>query len=105
MEAVPPQRPEGRDPRRRRVSRAAGCVSGGVILGTAAVICLALGAVSDQQAMAIFLPGALLIIGGLIAAVVPDAAAIRRLGFQAGLQIGSLLNWLRSVLGQRRNGR
>ena len=79
-------------------------MSAGVILGTAAVTCLALGAVSAQQAIAIGLPGALLIVGGLIAAAVPDAAASRQLGFQAGLQTGSLLSWLRSVLGQRRNG-
>lgn len=104
MEAVPPPRPEGRDPRRRRATRVAWCMSAGVVLGTAAVTCLALGAISAQQAIALGLPGALLIVGGLIAAAVPDAAAIRQLGFQAGFQIGSLLNWLRSVLGQRRNG-
>jgi hypothetical protein len=43
----------------------------GVILGAAAVTCLALGAISAQQAIAIGLPGVLLIVAGLIF-VVPD---------------------------------
>ena len=105
MDVVPPQPPEGSSPPRRRARRAAWCVSAGVILGTAAVTCLALGAVSTQQAIALGLPGALLIVGGLIAAAVPDAATSRRLGFQSGLQMGSLLDRLRSVFSRHRNGR
>ena len=104
MDVEPPQPREGRSPARRRARRAVWCVSAGVILGTAAVTCLALGAVSAQQAIAIGLPGALLIVGGLIAATVPDAATSRRLGFQSGLQMGSLLGRLRSVFSRHRNG-
>jgi hypothetical protein len=105
MDVVPPQPPEGRSPPRRRARRAVWwCVSAGVILGTAAVTCLTLGVVSAQQAIALGLPGALLIVGGLIAAAVPDAATSRRLGFQAGLQMGPLLGRLRSVFRRRRNG-
>lgn len=104
MDVIPPQRPEDRNPRRRRTARAAWCISAGVILATAAVTCAALHAVSAQQAMALGLPGALLIVAGLMAAAVPDAAASLRLGFQAGLRAGSFWARLRSVFRQRRNG-
>jgi hypothetical protein len=104
MDVVPPQPPEGRNPPRRRARRAAWCVSAGVILGAAAVTCLALGAISAQQAIALGVPGALLIVGGLIAAAVPDASASRRMGFQAGLLMGPLLGRLRSVFRRHRNG-
>jgi hypothetical protein len=79
-------------------------VSAGVILGTAAVTCLALDAVSAQQAIAIGLPGALLIVGGLIAAAVPDPVTGRRHFFRAGFRMGSLLSRFRSFFGRRRNG-
>jgi hypothetical protein len=101
MHARPPQRPENHSPRRRRARRAAWCVSAGLILVTAAVTCAALGVISAQQAIALGLPGALLIVGGLIAAAAPDAATSRRLGFQTGLQTGTLLSRLRSVFRRR----
>ena len=105
MDEVPPEGPEGCRPPRRRARRAAWCVSAGLILGIAAVTCVALDVISAQQAIALGLPGALLIVGGLIAmAAVPDAATSRWLGFQAGLQVGSLLSRLRSVFRRRRNG-
>jgi hypothetical protein len=104
MNAGPPQRPEGHHPRRPHARPAAWCVSAGAILGTPSLTCLALGAVSGQQAIALGLPGALLIVGGLIAAAVPDAATGQRLGFQAGFQMGWLLGRLLSVLRPRRNG-
>jgi len=104
MDAVPPQRSEGHSPRRRRTRRAAWCAAAGVILVTAAVTCLALDAVSAQQAIALGLPGVLLIVGGLIVAASPDPATSRQRGFQAGLQAGSLLSRLRSLFRQRRDG-
>jgi hypothetical protein len=99
-----PQHPEDCDPAGPRARPAAWCTAAGVILGTAAVICLALGAVTVQQAIALTLPAALLIIGGLVWAAAPDAATAGRLGFQAGFQLGALLGRLRSVLRQRGNG-
>jgi hypothetical protein len=104
MDAGRPQRPEGHRPRWPRARTAAWCVSAGVILGAAALTWLALGMVSTQQAIAIGLPGALLITGGLIAAAVPDAAVGRHLGFQAGFQMGWLLSRLRSLFRPPRNG-
>jgi len=78
-----------------------------VVLGTAAVICLAVGAVSVQQAVALGLPAVILIMGGLIAAAIPDPATGRRAGFQTGFRtgfrVGSLLSQWRSVFRQRRN--
>jgi len=103
MDGGPP-RPEDDRPRRARARRAAWCASAGVILATAAVICLALNAISPQQAIALGLPGALLILGGLIALAVPDTTTGDRLGFHAGFQIGSLLTRFRSFFRQDRNG-
>jgi hypothetical protein len=97
MDAEPPQPSENCSPPPRRVRRAAWCVIAGLILVTAAVICAALDVMSAQQGIALGLPGALLILGGLIAAAAPDGAASRRLGFRAGLRTGSLLSRLRSV--------
>jgi hypothetical protein len=65
MEIRPPQRPIGRSPRRLRARRAVWCVSARCDPGAAVVTCLGLGAVSAQQAIALGLPGALLIVGGL----------------------------------------
>jgi hypothetical protein len=76
----------------------------GIILGTAAIICLVCRAIVVQQAIAMALPAALLIIGGVIWGSPPDAATGRRLGFQAGFQIGSLVSRLRSLLRRRGNG-
>jgi hypothetical protein len=103
MEAGPSGQPEGR-PRQARAVAAAWCVSAGVIVGAAALICLALHAVSGQQAIAIGLPGALLIVGGLIAAAVPDAATGRRIGFEAGFHAGWLVSRLRSLFRPPGNG-
>lgn len=84
--------------RRSRLRRAAWCVGAGVILAIAAAMTSALGAVSVQQAIAMGLPAAVLIIGGLTAAVLPDAATGRRLSFRAGFRVGSLVTSLGSVI-------
>jgi hypothetical protein len=74
-----------------------------VILGAVAAICLALGAVSVQQAIAVGLPAAILIISGFVLATMPDPATGRRSGFQAGFLAGSLLRLWRSVFRHRGN--
>jgi hypothetical protein len=76
-----------------------------MVLAMAAVVCVAVGAVTGAQAIAMALPAALLIVGGLIWAAAPDAATVRRVGFLAGFQFGSLLSRLRSAFfRQRGNG-
>ncbi len=90
MNAGPPQ-PDDIGPRRPRADRAAWAAAAGIILGISAVICLALGAISGQQAIAMALPAALLIAGGLIVMAMPDPATGQRGGFLAGLRAGLLL--------------
>ena len=76
----------------------------GIILGATAVICLVFHAIVVQQAIAMALPAALLVIGGVIYGSPPDAATGRRLGFQAGFQLGSLVRRLRLLFRRRGNG-
>jgi hypothetical protein len=76
----------------------------GIILGAAAVICLFSRAIVVQQAIAMALPAAVLVIGGVIWGSPPDAATGRRLGFYAGFQLGSLVRRLRSLFRRRGNG-
>lgn len=102
MDVGPPQHPQDKSPRRSRPRRAAWCAGAGVILAIADVISSTMRAVSVQQAIAMGLPAALLIIGGLIAAALPNAANGRRLSYQAGFRAGSLLTRLRSVFRQPR---
>ena len=89
-------------PRRSRPRRAAWCVGAGVILAISAVMTWPLRAVSVQQVIAIGLPAAVLIIGGLIAAVLPDSATGRPLSFRAGFLVGLLVTRLRSGTRQPR---
>jgi hypothetical protein len=103
MAAGPPERPEREHPRWPRARIASWCVSAGIILGAAALLCRALGAVSTQQAIAIGLPGVLLLVGGLIAAAIPDPETGRRMSFEAGFQMGWLLTRLRSLFRPPRN--
>ena len=100
----PPQDPEDHDPARPRPRAAVWCMGAGIILGAAAVICLVCRAIVVQQAIAMALPAALLVISGVIWGSPPDAATGRRLGFQTGFQLGSLVSRLRSLLRRRRNG-
>lgn len=76
----------------------------GITLGTAAVICLVFRAIVVQQAIAMALPAALLVIGGVIWGSPPDAATGRWFGFLAGFQLGSLVRRLRSLFRRRGNG-
>jgi hypothetical protein len=100
----PPQEPEDHQPARPRASAAAWCMTAGVILGVAAVICLVLRAITVQQAIAMALPAVLLVIGGVILGAPRDEATGGRFGFLAGFQIGWLLSRLRSLFRQRGNG-
>jgi hypothetical protein len=100
----PPRPRDDRSPRRPAARRAAWCAAAGVFLGAVAVICLAFGAVSVQQAIAVGLPAALLIITGIVMAVLPDPATGQRTGFQAGYLAGSLLSRWRSAFRHRGNG-
>jgi len=76
----------------------------GIILGAAAIICLSCRVIVVQQAIAMALPAALLVIVGVIWGSPPDAATGRRLGFQTGFQLGSLVSRLRSLFRRRGNG-
>jgi hypothetical protein len=100
----PPQDPEGDDPARPRARAAAWAMGAGIVLGAVAVICLVSRAIVVQQAIAMALPAALLVIGGVIWGSPPDPATGRRLGFQAGFQLGSLVTRLRSLFRRRGNG-
>jgi hypothetical protein len=102
MNEGPPQRPDGRRLRRIRAVEAAWCAIAGVILSCVAAISLALGVVTVQQAIAICLPGGVLIVVGLTVATVPNAASGWRLGFYVGLKMGRLLSRLRALF--RQNG-
>ena len=97
MNAEPPQ-PEDLGPRRSRVILAAWCAGAGLVLGSCAVICLALGVISGRQALAIGMPGVLLLLFALITAAIADPASGQRLGFQAGLRAGALASKLQSLL-------
>jgi hypothetical protein len=79
-------------------------MAAGVILGTAAVICLGFRAIAIQQAIAMALPAALLVIGGVLWGTSVDAATARWLGFQSGFHLGSMVSRLRSLFRRRGNG-
>jgi hypothetical protein len=103
MNAGPPE-PQDIGPRSPRAARAAWAVVAGVILGTSAAICLALGVISGAQAVAIALPAVLLVVGGLIVVAMPDPATGQRRGFGAGFRASSLGRWRRYLPRRRRNG-
>jgi hypothetical protein len=85
-------------PRKLRAIGATWCAVAGVALVLVALICLAFATISGTQAVAIAMPGVVLIFAGLIVATLPDPATGRRLGFQAGVWAGSLLNRWRTAL-------
>lgn len=86
---------------RQRVMVAACCQAVGALLAIAAVTCARMGLISAQQTVALALPAALLIVGGVIAASTVDAPTAERLGFRAGLHVGLLLRRLRSLFRRR----
>lgn len=101
MRTGPPQRPDN-FLHRQQTGLAALCQIVGAILLLATLMCSLLGVISAQQAIAMGLPAAVLIIGDLTAASIPDVSTSSRLGFQAGLRAGTLVNLWRSFV--RRGG-
>lgn len=100
MHAGPPQRPDD-FLHRQQAGLAALCQAAGAILALATLACSLLRLVSPQQAIAMALPAAVLIIGDLIVASIPDLSTSNRLGLQAGLRAGTLVNLWRSLLRHR----
>lgn len=96
MDVEPPLRPADQNRPGLQRRRALWLAGAGVLPGLAAVICSTLGAISVQQTIALALPAAVLIIGGLAAAAV-DTQTFRRSFLQAGFKVGSLLGRWRSV--------
>jgi hypothetical protein len=97
MNHRPPPNPADYIARQPWYRPAAWCAAAAVILGTASVLCLALGAISVQQAIALAMPAAVFLVGGLIAAVSANTATAQRHGFEVGLRVGSALSRWRSV--------
>jgi hypothetical protein len=79
------------------MSQAVRCAVAGVVLGLTAAVCSGLDLVSAQQAIAIALPGTLLVAGGLMASAAKPGEAIAKRGFQAGFLLGALLSLFRPV--------
>jgi hypothetical protein len=104
MEAEAPREPEDDSPPRLRARLAVWCEGAGVILGVATVVCSMANVISAQQAVAMGLPAVLLIAVGLIAAATPDASTGRRVGFQIGLIVGSLVTVWRFLFRHRGKG-
>jgi hypothetical protein len=90
-----PSEPPDISPRSQRAVRAAWTAVAGVILGTCTAICLAVGAISGEQAVALALPAVLLVVGGLIVVAMPDPVTSQRRGFGAGFLASSLRRWWR----------
>jgi hypothetical protein len=105
MDAGTPGEPDDNGQQRRRARVAASCEVAGAVLALVTLTCTLLGAISAQQAIALGLPAALLIVGGLIGATVPDAAESYQRGLRAGRRVGSVLNRWRSMFRRRRNER
>jgi hypothetical protein len=102
MTAGPKLHPDGQSRRRRsRLRLAASCLTAGVLLGIAALICWSLDLISMQQAVALGLPAVPLLIVGVIAAAVPDPVTGRRLAFRTGLRVSVVLSRLRSATRRR----
>ncbi len=100
MDAEPPQRPVDGRWRRPRTRRALWFAAAGVVLGLAATMCSTFCALSFQQTLALALPAAVLVIGGLAAAATEAGEGHL---FRAGFKVGWLVAWWRSV-GRRHGG-
>lgn len=102
MAAGEPEKPDDDRPQHWWATAAAWCQIIGAALAIITLICSLLGVISAQQAVALGLPAVVLILGGLIAVWVPDPQTGHRLGYQAGRQVGALLNLWRSLACRRR---
>jgi len=88
----------------RRAGLSSFCQASGAVLALATLTCARLGVVSAQQAIAMGLPAAVLILGDLIVASVPDPSTGSRIGFQAGLRAGAIVNRWRFLVRPRGKG-
>lgn len=77
------------------------CAFAGVVLDLTAAVCSGLGLLSDQQVIAMALPGTLLIVGGLTASAGMTGEAVARGGFRAGYLLAVLLSFCRSTSGRK----
>ena len=73
------------------------CAVAGVVLDLTAAVCSSLELVSDQQAIALALPGTLLAVGGLTTSAAVTNTAIAQGGFRAGYLLAAVLNFCRST--------
>jgi hypothetical protein len=97
MDTGPPH-PQDRRGRRRRAIGAALCAAAGLVLAVLTATGLELGDLSAQHAVAVALPGGLLLIAaGLLVPAGQDPGTWRRLGFKAGLAAGRLASRWRSL--------
>lgn len=104
MAAGEPQQPDDNNSdrgQRQRARVAAWCEAIGAVLAIATLISSLLNAISAQQAVAMGLPAVLLTAGGLIAASTLAESDGGRIGFRAGLRVGTLLRKLRSAFRHR----
>lgn len=104
MEASAPQQPDDEGEQRNRARLAAWCQAAGAVLALATLTLSLLDVITPQQAIALGLVAALLIIGGLIVTAGPDLSVGFRSGFRAGLRAGSLVGRLRSLFRRCGNG-
>jgi hypothetical protein len=73
------------------------CAVAGVVLDLTAAVCSSLELLSDQQAIALALPGTLLAVGGLTASAAMTNEAIAHGGFRAGYLLAALVTFCRST--------
>lgn len=98
MAAGEPQQPdEDNGAQRQRARLAAWCQFIGAGLAIATLISSLFNVISAQQAVAIGLPAALLIVGGLIATATLEESDSGQFGFRTGLHVGRLMRALRDV--------
>ena len=69
----------------------------GVVLDLTAAVCSALDLLSDQQMIAVALPGTLLVVAGLTVSAAMTEHAIAHGGFRAGNLLAVLLSFCRST--------
>jgi hypothetical protein len=104
MEAGAPQQPDNDRPHRDRARLGAWCQVAGAILAVVTLTCALFGVITAMLAIALAVPAALLIVGGLILAAPGDASAGQRFGFRVGLRFGALLSQIRSIFRSRGGG-
>lgn len=99
-----PKQPDDDHRRQRQLTRlAVWSQLIGAMLAIATMVLARLGDISAQQAVALGLPAAVLVVGGLIIAAAVDPSDGERHGFLTGLRVGTFLRRLRSLFGRRRD--